>query len=49
MNQSTQIIVNAVGLDISPQYLDDHAKPRIGITPSKALETLPLFADLEAS
>ena len=35
--------VNAVGLDISPQYLDEHAKPRIGLTPSKALDELPLF------
>ena len=35
--------VNAVGLDISPEYLDEHAKPRIGLTPSGALETLPLF------
>jgi len=35
--------VNAVGLDISPQYLDEHAKPRIGQTPSGALDELPLF------
>ena len=35
--------VNAVGLDISPQYLDEHAKPRIGLTPSGALDELPLF------
>jgi len=39
--------VNAVGLDISPQYLDEHAKPRIGLTPSGALGTLPLFAEME--
>lgn len=38
--------VNCVGLDISPQYLDEHAKPRIGLTPSGALETLPLFEGL---
>jgi DNA modification methylase len=37
--------VNCVGLDISHEYLDDHAKPRIGLTPSGALETLPLFQD----
>ena len=35
--------VNAVGLDISPQYLDEHAKVRIGLTPSGALVELPLF------
>lgn len=29
-------------------HLDDHAKPRIGLTPSKALDDLPLFAGLEA-
>ena len=39
--------VNAVGLDISPQYLDEHAKPRIGQTPSKALDALPLFAEIQ--
>jgi len=36
--------VNAIGLDISLDYLDEHAKPRIGLTPSGALDTLPLFA-----
>lgn len=36
--------LNAVGLDISPEYLDEHSKPRIGQTPSNAFENLPLFA-----
>jgi len=35
--------VNCIGLDISHEYLDDHAKPRIGLTPSGALDDLPLF------
>ena len=39
--------VNAIGLDISPQYLDEHAKPRIGQTPAGALETLPLFEGMD--
>jgi len=39
--------VNCIGLDISHEYLDDHAKPRIGLTPSGALDDLPLFAELE--
>jgi len=37
--------VNCVGLDISAEYLDDHAKPRVGLTPSGALDQLPLFAE----
>ena len=40
--------VNAVGLDISCEYLDEHAKPRIGQTPASALETLPLFEGIQA-
>ena len=40
--------VNAIGLDISLEYLDEHAKPRIGLTPAGALDDLPLFASLEA-
>ena len=36
--------VNGIGLDISHEYLDDHSKPRIGLTPSGALDDLPLFA-----
>jgi len=35
--------VNCIGLDISHEYLDDHAKPRINLTPSGALDDLPLF------
>lgn len=41
--------VNAVGLDISAVYLDEHAKPRgCGLTPSGALDELPLFVAIEA-
>jgi len=40
--------VNCIGLDISHEYLDDHAKPRIGLTPSGALDDLPLFEGLES-
>ena len=39
--------VPRLGIDtdpVQPSYLDEHAKVRIGLTPSKALETLPLFA-----
>jgi len=39
--------VNCVGLDISARYLDDHAKPRIGLTPTGALDTLPLFENIQ--
>jgi len=35
--------VNAVGIDLSMNYLDSHAKPRINLTPSGALDDLPLF------
>ena len=38
--------VNGAGLDISPQYLDEHAKVRIGQTPANALDQLPLFEGL---
>jgi len=38
--------VNAVGIDTSPAYLDEHVKPRIGQTPSGALDDLPMFARL---
>ena len=41
--------VNGIGIDLSPQYLDEHAKVRVGRTPSKALDELPLFAELEAT
>ena len=40
--------VNGIGIDLSPGYLDDHAKVRAHIgTPSGALDDLPLFAALE--
>ena len=39
--------LNAIGLDLSPSYLDEHARPRIGLTPSNALETLPLFQEVD--
>jgi len=39
--------VNAIGIDISPEYLDRHAKPRINLTPSDALDELPLFAGID--
>ena len=38
--------LNAIGLDLSPSYLDEHAKVRVGRTPSRALETLPLFQEV---
>ena len=37
--------LNAIGLDLSPAYLDEHSKVRIGRTPSRALEELPLFKE----
>ena len=40
--------LNAIGLDLSPAYLDEHARPRIGLTPSNALEMLPLFQEVNA-
>jgi len=40
--------LNAIGLDLSPSYLDEHARPRIGLTPSNALEMLPLFQEVNA-
>ena len=32
----------------SPSYLDEHAKVRVGLTPARALENLPLFEEVEA-
>ena len=35
--------LNAIGFDLSAEYLDQHSMPRIGLTPSKAFKELPLF------
>lgn len=39
--------VNGVGVDLAPQYLEEHAKVRLGLTPESALAELPLFQALE--
>ena len=44
---AAELGLDAIGIDLSSEYLDAHAKPRIGLTPSDALDGLPLFAELE--
>lgn len=42
-----ELMLDAVGQDISEEYLDKHAKPRgLKQTPSKALDDFPLFAGI---
>ena len=43
LSVAQELGLNGIGLDLSVDYLDQHVKPRIGLTPSSALDDLPLF------